>query len=255
MDIQDGQDFFRRVTLEGSNMNSNININELQIALEFMKMKRHLMFIGITSIVIGLLLLIIGGVLASQSKKLILIAIGLLLIAVGVLSIAKPSPVMWLIALLPWIGIIVSSIIIAKDLISKIERCMPLIFLVTMIDFYLRFREKAHRRPTPEAMMIMDSAIRAIEVRNAPTSNNILEMNWGTMKWHIYLNEQISVLFDPSMSPISVLDRDHDLLTPRSRVDDTQMVAVTNVANRELFLHISDDNYERYLAWKGIQAG
>ncbi|MHB1459418.1 MAG: hypothetical protein ACYC0V_21105 [Armatimonadota bacterium] len=232
-------------------MDENVSISELQIASDFIKMKRHLMFIGITSIMFGLILLSIAGLLAPQSGKLIImIAIGVLFTAVGILSIAKPSPVMILIAFLPWVGIIVSSIILEKDLISKIVRCMTLLCLITMMNFYLGFRRKVLRKPTPEAMAIMDPATEAVEMRDISASDYILEMNWGTMKWRVYLSEHLSVLFGPDKSPISVLDRDQDLFAPRSRTGDTQMVGVTNEAKREIYLHISDEHYQRYLAWK-----
>jgi hypothetical protein len=236
-------------------MDSNVDIKNLQIAASFITMRRYLRFKGISGIIIGLLLVIIFGVFQPHHGKYTAIVLGILMLVVGIVSIARPSPVIILMEGIIWIGLGAMIVIIGRDIMPKIVYAsLTILLFTTAVERYRSFREKVPRRPTPEAMTIMDSAIRAIEVRKAPTSNNILEMNWGTMKWHIYLNEQISVLFDPSRSPISVLDRDKDLLAPRSRTGNTQMVAVTNVANKDLFLHISDEYYELYQAWKGNSA-
>lgn len=237
-------------------MDNNLSIQDLQIASDFIVMKRHLNLMGVFDIVIGTFLVILLSVFSIQSGELYLLSIGILLITTGILSIIKTSPVMIFIDILPWIGLLVSAIILKEDIIGKIQGSLiTLGFIFITNNLYQRFRQKVPRKPAPEAMAIMDQAIEFVEMRDISAFNDIIEMNWGTMKWRVYLGEEVSVLFDPSRSPISVLDRDKDLLAPRSRTDDTQMVGVTNEAKKDLYLHISDEHYQRYLAWKGTPAG
>lgn len=237
-------------------MNNDVDIKDLQIAANYIMLKRQFVFTGVIGVIGGIFFLVLAIIFPEQTR-LPTSLVSIYLITMGVLSITRPSPVIIIINCITWILIFVLMITITKDSTSKIMYGgVTIAYIVQAIDRYRDFRKKVPCQPTHVAMTLINSMVKDMRKRDASILGNIIELSYGKKKkWSILLGERVAVFLRLDELGLAVYNRNELLLTLKSNIENTQTVTVTSPAIEDIYLEMPADQYERYLAWKGISAG
>lgn len=175
-------------------MESDININDLQIAANYISLKRHFVFSGVIGVICGIFFLVLA-IIFSKHMSLSTSLIVIFLITMGVLSISRPSPAIIIINCITWILIAALMITTTNDSTSKIMYLgLTIAYVVQTIDRYKDFRRKVPRKPTPKAITLINSMIKDMRTRDASTSIDIIELSYEKKeKWRVLLGKRVAI--------------------------------------------------------------
>lgn len=237
-------------------MDSNVDINELQIAANFIMLRKHFRREGIYRILLGLMLLMIGFTNGPQIVRIVTASVGALFLLEGALFITKLSPAV----------ILMDNFLLAVfGVFTIINEMMPWLYLIiglislwwelNLFHEYRNFKKMVLYKATPEAIASLDSVIKDVRTRYTPTARDVIEMTYGKWIWRVFLGEHVAVFVEVNTSKVFVQNRDEDILKLESVEKDGKVSVLLNQITKYSALLMSKEHYERYLTWKGISAG
>lgn len=235
-------------------MDCNANIRDLQNAVNFIKMQKDLKSRGSTGIIFPLIVVL--AILTGKHQSVD----GLLALALAVYSIqrllmmTRPLPVLVL-------GDVIFIVLLGSYAIAAnlnlwhliIWGIILLLFLISTVRQYLDARRKALLKPGSEVMAFIESTAKDLRKDEVPDSDHIIELDDYGWAYRIFLGECAAIFV--SRDDLFTQSRDEEVITLDSAGEGAAVYIVSTQYTKWRKWRISAENYQRYLAWKGIPAG
>lgn len=237
-------------------MYDNVDIRDLQRATGFIMIKKRLKTMGISSILFGLFAIYIGNTNDSITARVAISSIGIYLIIEGLWAVMNPSPIGILMDCLGFIAVglwySVASLTGSMPTFILILGLLQIKWSFDRYKEYKIFSKMAAEKPTPESMILMESAVKDILARDVNSSNDIIEMRLKGVVWRVLLIERAAIFVAASGRGVFVQNREDVSLTLQPGAENAKIVTVIGDVTSDLPAEMPADHYRRYLVWKGI---
>lgn len=235
-------------------MNCDISISDLQNAINFIKMEKDLRTIGSSRMIMSLFFLAMAFMGKTHSVDVMTTTLCAALFVQGILLMTRPSPGLALADLIIIISVGVLAITANLKLWGLvIMEILLLLYLIFTIRRYMDDRKKIRLKPRPEVMAFIESTTRDLRHDNVPTQGNVIELGDQVWAYRILLSECMAIFV--GRDDLFAQSRDEEVITLDSAGEGAEVYIVSTQYTKWRKWRISDDHYQRYLAWKGIPAG
>ncbi|MHB1000132.1 MAG: hypothetical protein ACYC27_12880 [Armatimonadota bacterium] len=239
-------------------MDSTVDIRDLQRAASFIMIRKRLKFVGIGSIIFGILAIGIGLSTPSSLSSISILIIGTFLLAEGIWVITSPSPAGIMADSLAFLALGIWNI--AAVLTGSVSTSFWLILGAFQLKWaYDRYKEYkifsriASEKPSPESMQMMEDMVKDIVSRNIDTSDDIIVMKLKGIPWKALLLDRAAVFVAANGRGVFIQNKE-DMDLARTQGSDPKGILISGNVTSNLPAVMTPEHFKRYMAWKGITA-